>query len=226
MCPEYMLPAQLLGKSDNTLALLQRCGLLTTSREYKRRRVIVSQGSRAETLFFLQEGVAKVSIVSNRGKVAVLGVLSSGSLFGQACLTAPAYTSSVEALVTCSVVPMPKHRLLSAIRDHPEFTEFLLAYFIERNLRIEEDLLYQLCSSSEWRLAHILVRMSDIGEDVGGEVVLPGISQETLAQMVGTTRSRVNFFLNKFMRQGLIHYDRGLHVHHSLAAMARDHSGL
>ena len=223
-----MVSVQRHGKSDNIadiLALLRACELLTPPMEYKRRRVIVSQGSRAETMFFLQKGMVKASVTSNEGVEAVIGVLSSGSFFGEGCLTGHAYASSVEALVTCCAVRMPRHRVLSAIREHPNLAEFLLAYFIERNFRIEEDLMCQLCNPSEKRLARILVRMCDLGEDLGGEVVLPSLSQETLAQMVGTTRSRISFFLNKFRRQGLIHYDRGLHVHRSLAEMAKGHSG-
>ena len=111
--------------------------------------------------------------------------------------------------------------MLSAIQEHPDFAELLLAYMIQRNLQTQDDLAYRLFTSSERRLARILVRMAEIGQDVEGGIVLPSISQETLAQMVGTTRSRINFFLNRFRRQGLIHYEKGLRIHISLAMFQR-----
>jgi CRP/FNR family transcriptional regulator, cyclic AMP receptor protein len=123
--------------------------------------------------------------------------------------------------MVCSVIPIKKQRLISAMRKQPELAEFLIAHLAQRNLRTEEDLANQLFSSRERRLARLLVRLGELAHDEGGEVVLPSISQETLARMVGTTRSRVNFFLNKFRRQGLINYDKGLHILPALISIAR-----
>lgn len=220
-----MLSAQLrarLHNSSHALALLRQADLLTVSTEYERKKVIVSQGSPADTLFFLQEGIVKITIVSTRGKEAVIGILPSGSFFGESCLAGrEAYPSSVEALATAVVIPIKRDRVLSAIYKHSELAEFLLAHVIQRHLDTQEDLAWQLFTSSERRLARILVRMAEIGENVEGGIVLPSISQETLAQMVGTTRSRINVFLKKLRRQGLIHYDKGLRIHFSLAAFQK-----
>ena len=224
-----MLSPQLrarLRDTSHALALLRQADLLKGSADYGRKKVIISQGSRADTLFFLQKGMVKITIVSGRGKEAVIGILPSGSFFGESCLAGwETYPSSVEALATTVVIPMKRDRVLSAIGRHSELAEFLLAYLIRRHLETQEDLACQLFTSSETRLARILVRMAEIGENVEGGIVLPSISQETLAQMVGTTRSRINFFLNKFRRQGLIHYDKGLRIHFSLAALQKRNSG-
>ena len=207
---------------NHAVALLHRAGLVTRPMDYARRKVIISQGSPADSLFFLYRGTAKVSIVSKHGKEAVIGILSSGSFFGEACLAEQkVYASNVEALVTCSVISMKNEAVLSAIHKDPSLAEFLISYTIQRNLRTEEDLAYQLFAPSEKRLAHILVRIAEIGVSNRGGVVLPNISQETLAQMVGTTRSRINFFLNKFRRQGLIDYDNGLRIHPSLTTIVK-----
>lgn len=211
---------------ENALALLGQSGLVTIPLEYARREVIISQGNPAETLFFLRRGVAKTSIVSNHGQQAVTGILTPGSFFGEACLAGMGtYTSSVEALVTCAAIPMKKHRVLAAIHEHADLAEFLLTHWVQRSLRTEKDLAYQLFASSEKRLARILVEISEMDQDLSGGTVLPSISQETLAQMVGTTRSRINFFLHKFRRQGLIRYDRGLHVNPSLATIVQRNAG-
>ena len=209
------------SKTEQALALLRQSGLVTASLEYSRRKVIVAQGSPAETLFFLQRGAAKSSIVSKQGKQAVTTILTPGSFFGEACLAGRAtYTSSVEALVTCAAIPMKRHRVLAAIQEHRGLAELLMTHWVKRSLRTEEDLAYQLFTSSERRLALILVKMSEIDE-ASGATVLRSISQETLAQMVGTTRSRINLVLNEFRRQGLIHYDGGLHVRPSLATIVQ-----
>jgi CRP/FNR family cyclic AMP-dependent transcriptional regulator len=122
--------------------------------------------------------------------------------------------------MNCSVVPIKKQQLISAMRKQPELAEFLIAYLVQRNLRTEEDLANQLFSSREKRLARVLIHLAELGRDAGGEVILPSISQETMARMVGTTRSRINFFLNKFKRQGLIYYDKGLRILPALISIA------
>lgn len=220
--PAAAIPHAKRGESGYAQALLDQTGLAINPIQYDRREIIFSQGSPAESLFFLQRGIVKISVVSKQGREAVIDVLSTGSLLGEGCLAGESvHSSSAEALMVCSVIPVKKQPLISALRKTPELAEFLIAYLAQRNLRTQEDLASQLFSSREKRLARMLVRLAELGQDESEGVILPSISQETLARMVGTTRSRVNFFLNKFKRQGLVSYDKGLRILPALISAAQ-----
>jgi CRP/FNR family cyclic AMP-dependent transcriptional regulator len=209
-------------RGEGAQALFDQTGLAINPIRYNRREIIFSQGSPADNLFFLQRGMVKISVVSKQGKEAIIDVLSTGAFFGESCLAGESvHSSSAEALMVCSVIPIKKPRLISALRNAPELAEFLIAYLSQRNLRTKEDLASQLFSSREKRLARMLVRLAELGQNESGGVILPSISQETLALMVGTTRSRVNFFINKFKRLGLVSYDKGLRILPALISLAQ-----
>ena len=214
-------------KSDRAaspLVLLRQMGAATSVVEYGRKDVIFTQGSRAETVLLLQSGIVKITIVSGQGKEAIVDILPRGSFLGEDCLAGRhtrAY--SAEALVKTSAISIPKHQMLTAIRKSPDLTEAFVDQLVQCRLRTEEDLAFQLLSSSEARLARALIRLAQAAEtDPGSGIVLPPVSQETLARMVGTTRSRISFFLNKFRRQGLIEYDKGLRITRALLTIIRD----
>ena len=195
---------------------------MATLGEYRKREVIFSQGSRGDTLFYLQRGCVKVSVVSKQGKEAVIAILPPGSFFGEGSLAGQAvHVATATALVESSVLAFKKTEVSATIRTNSAFAEFFIAYLLQRKARIEEDLVDQLFNSSEKRLARLLVLLARVGKDEEAEIV--PVSQDTLARMIGTTRSRVNFFMNKFRRLGFIDYDKGLRVHPSLlTAVLRD----
>ena len=211
-------------RAASPLVLLRQMGAPTSVVEYSRKDVIFTQGSRAETVLLLQSGIVKITIVSGQGKEAVVDVLSRGSFLGEDCLggrTTRAY--SAEALVKTSAISMPRNQMLTAIRKSPDLAEAFVDHLVQCRLRTEEDLAYQLLSSSEARLARALVRIAQAADtDPGSGIDLPPVSQETLARMVGTTRSRISFFLNKFRRLGLIEYDKGLRITRSMLTFLRD----
>jgi CRP-like cAMP-binding protein len=211
-------------RATSPLTLLRQMGAATSVVEYGRKDVIFTQGSRAESVLLVQSGIVKVTMVSGQGKEAIVDVLSRGSFLGEDCLAGrDTRAYSAEALVKTSAISMPKHRMLTAIRKSPDLAEALVDHLARSRLRTEEDLAYQLLSSSEARLARALIRIAQAAEtDPGSGAILPPVSQETLARMVGTTRSRISFFLNKFRRQGLIEYDKGLRITRALLAIVRD----
>jgi CRP/FNR family cyclic AMP-dependent transcriptional regulator len=188
-----------------------------TVTKYRAQAIIYRQGDPADTVFFLQKGKAKVSVLSNLGKEAVVAFLNSGEFFGEACLGGqPLRLTTVATLTECLVTCIPKAEVISVIHEHPEFAELFIAHLLARNRRVEEDLVDQLFNSSEKRLARTLLLLANFGKDGAPEPVLPKISQETLADIVGTTRSRVSAFMNKFRRLGLISYNGHIEVHRSL----------
>lgn len=188
-----------------------------TIERYPKDRVIFAQGDPADSVFYIQEGSVKLAVVSPSGKEAVVGLLSDGFFFGEGCLAAqPLRMASAVAMSDCSIVEVKKSVMIRILHDEPEFSEMFIAHLLTRNIRIEEDLIDQLFNSSEKRLARILLLLANFGKDSRPEEVIPQISQETLAEMVGTTRSRVSFFLNKFRKLGFIEYNGGMHVHTSL----------
>ncbi|MHB8145452.1 MAG: Crp/Fnr family transcriptional regulator, partial [Vulcanimicrobiaceae bacterium] len=158
-----------------------------------------------------------LSIVSPRGKEAVIAILTAGAFFGEGCIAGqPVRMASAAAIVDCSLVQVQKSVMVRILHDEPEFTELFISHLLTRNIRIEEDLIDQLFNSSEKRLARILLLLANFGKDGRPEEVIPNISQETLAEMIGTTRSRVSFFLNRFRKLGFIEYNGGMHIHTSL----------
>ena len=179
--------------------------------------IIFSQGDTADAVFYLQQGKVKLSVVSQQGKEAVVAILERGSFFGEGCLAGQAVRmGTVTSLEDSSIVRIDKHAMINVLHDEPTFGELFTSYLLSRNIRIEEDLVDQLFNSSEKRLARVLLLLAHFGKEGKPEPVIAKISQEMLAEMIGTTRSRVSFFLNKFRKLGFIDYNGGLHVHSSL----------
>jgi CRP-like cAMP-binding protein len=198
-------------------AFLTAVGDGRTVLAYRKGRVIFSQGDPADSVFYVQRGKIKLGIVSPRGKEAVVAILNSGSFFGEGCLAGQLLRmASAVAMTECSLVQVERSTMIRVLHDEPDFSETFIAHLLTRNIRIEEDLVDHLFNSSEKRLARILLLLANFGKDGRPEEVIPQISQETLAEMIGTTRSRVSFFLNKFRKLGFIEYNGGMHVHTSL----------
>jgi CRP-like cAMP-binding protein len=198
-------------------AFLTRIETGKTTREYRNRQLVFSQGDAADAVFYLQSGKVKLTVVSSRGKEAVIGVLERGSFFGEGCLAAQSLRmSTASAIQPSSIVRVGKSTMVRTLHREPEFAELFIAYLLSRNVRIEEDLVDQLFNSSEKRLARTLLLLAQFGKESRPETVIPKVSQETLAAMVGTTRSRVSFFMNRFRKLGFIHYNGGLQVHSAL----------
>lgn len=196
---------------------LAKVGAGRTISEYRKNRTIFSQGDAADAVFYIQKGKVKLTVVSKQGKEAVVSILGPEDFFGEACLAGQQHRmSTATALSDCSIVRLERRAAIRVIRDEPEFSELFLAYILARNIRIEEDLVDQLFNSSEKRLARVLLLLANFGKDGKPEKVIPKMSQETLAEIVGTTRSRVSFFMNKFRKLGFVDYNGGLEVHSSL----------
>jgi CRP-like cAMP-binding protein len=180
--------------------------------------VLFSQGDPANAVFYIRTGTVKLSVVSNTGREAVIAVLGAGDFFGEGCLTAQQHLriSTAVAISDCSIMRIEKVAVIRALAEQQGFSELLLAYMLRRTIRIEEDLVDQLFNSSEKRLARALLLLANFGKEGKPETVIAKISQETLAEMVGTTRSRVSFFMNKVRKLGFIKYNGHLEVHSSL----------
>ena len=198
-------------------AFLTRIEQGKTTREYRNKQVVFSQGDPANAVFFVRSGKVKLTVVSTRGREAVVGILERGSFFGEGCLAGqPLRMSTASAIQASNVVRVDKSTMVRVLHQEPEFAELFTAYLLSRNVRIEEDLVDQLFNSSEKRLARILLLLAHFGKESRPEDVIPKVSQETLAAMVGTTRSRVSYFMNRFRKMGFIHYNGGLQVHSGL----------
>ena len=179
--------------------------------------VIFSQGDEAVALFNIRKGQIKLSVVSNSGKEAVIALLNTGDYFGEGCLAGqPRRMSTATAMTACLISRISRATVVGLLETDPVFASELLAYMLTRTIRIEEDLIDQLFNSSEKRLARTLLLLANFGKEGSPEKVIPKISQEVLAEMVGTTRSRVSFFMNKFRRLGFIKYNGTLEIHSSL----------
>jgi CRP/FNR family cyclic AMP-dependent transcriptional regulator len=201
-------------------AFLTRVDNGKTSREYRTKQIVFSQGDAADAVFYVQSGKVKLTVVSTRGKEAVIGVLERESFFGEGCLTGqPLRMSTASAIQPSSIVRVGRTTMIRLLHREPEFAELFTAYLLSRNVRIEEDLVDQLFNSSEKRLARILLLLAHFGKEPRPESVIPKVSQDTLAAMVGTTRSRVSYFMNRFRKMGFIHYNGGLQVHSALLSV-------
>lgn len=197
--------------------LLSRLGTAKTVHHYRDKQAVFSQGDPADGVFYIQKGRVKLTVVSKRGKEAVIAVLQQGDFFGEGCLAAqPLRISSAAAMQNLTVMRIEKKTMVGLLQQEPEFAEMFIAYLLSRNIRIEEDLVDQLFNSSEKRLARLLLLLAHYGKDSKPETVLPKMSQETLAEMIGTTRSRVSYFMNRFRKMGFIDYNGVLHVHSAL----------
>jgi CRP/FNR family transcriptional regulator, cyclic AMP receptor protein len=181
------------------------------------RLVIFAQGEVANTIFYIQNGRVKVVVLSDQGKEAVVGILEAGQFFGEGCLNGHALRiATTTALEESLITAIAKPAMIAVLHDEPKFSELFVAYLLTRNSRVEEDLIDQLFNSSEKRLARLLLLLANFGKEGNPTPINPHISQETLAEMIGTTRSRVSFFMNKFRKLGLISYNGKIEVHRSL----------
>jgi CRP/FNR family transcriptional regulator, cyclic AMP receptor protein len=185
------------------------------------RQIIFAQGDLADSIFYIQSGKVKLTVVSKAGKEATIGILDEANFFGEGALAGQAVRmGSAVALTDCEILRIEKKAMLEALHREHAFSDMFVAYLLARNIRYEEDLIDQLFNSSEKRLARVLLLLAHFGKEGVPEVVVPKVSQETLAEMVGTTRSRVSFFMNRFRKLGFIHYagglEGGLQVHSSL----------
>jgi CRP/FNR family transcriptional regulator, cyclic AMP receptor protein len=197
--------------------LLAKLGSAKTVHQYRDKQAVFSQGDPADAVFYVQKGRVKLTVVSKRGKEAVIAVLQQGDFFGEGCLAAqPLRISSAAALQNLTIMRLEKKTMVGLLHQEPEFAEMFIAYLLSRNIRIEEDLVDQLFNSSEKRLARLLLLLAHYGKDSKPETVLPRMSQETLAEMIGTTRSRVSYFMNRFRKMGFIDYNGTLHVNSAL----------
>ena len=184
-----------------------------------KKQTIFVQGDPADAVFYIQKGKVRLTVVSKTGKEATIGILHEGSFFGEGCLTGQTLRlCSATAMTDCTVMKIDKKSMVEVLHREPTFSELFVAYLLARNVRYEEDLVDQLFNSSEKRLARILLLLAHFGKDGKPEVAIPTISQEILAEMVGTTRPRVSFFMNRFRKLGFIDYHGGdeLRVHSSL----------
>ena len=188
-----------------------------TISNYRKDQIVYRQGDPADSVFFIQSGKVKKTVVSEQGKEAVVALPGTGDFFGEGCLTGQALRlATVSALTECVIVRITKADITRVIHDEPAFAELFIAHLLARNSRVEEDLVDQLFNSSEKRLARVLLLLANFGKEGRPEPIIAKISQETLAEMVGTTRSRVSFFMNRFRELGLINYNGQIEVHSSL----------
>ncbi len=198
-------------------AFLAKIGSGKTIKAYKDAEVVFAQGDSADAVFYIQSGKVKLTVVSKRGKQAIIAVVDRGNFVGEGCLAGqPLRMSTASAMQKPTIMRVEKKAMVDTIHREPHFAELFIAYLLSRNIRIEEDLVDQLFNSAEKRLARILLLLAHYGKESIPQVVIPKMSQESLAEMVGTTRSRVSYFMNRFKKMGFITYDDGLHVHSSL----------
>jgi CRP/FNR family transcriptional regulator, cyclic AMP receptor protein len=184
---------------------------------------MVAQGDECSDIHYICEGIVKLTLVSKRGRSAVLGILARGDFFGEQCITGEAtYLTSAVALVPTTIAIIKRQAMLRLVREDRSIAAQFLNYLLARNRRIQQDLIDHIFNSSEKRLARTLMLLSEYGETMHGESILKATSQDSLAEMVGTTRQRVNFFMNKFRRLGFIHYNGGVKIHDSLRKVLQD----
>jgi CRP/FNR family transcriptional regulator, cyclic AMP receptor protein len=196
---------------------LAKVGAGKTILEFHKNQKVFAQGEVADTIFYIQKGRIKLTVLSEQGKEAVVGILEPGQFFGEGCMNGhPLRIATTTALEECLITSITKEAMIAVLHEESTFSELFMAYLLTRNSRIEEDLIDQLFNSSERRLARLLLLLAHFGKEGSPQPILVDISQETLAEMIGTTRSRVSFFMNKFRKLGLISYNGKIEVHNSL----------
>jgi len=203
---------------------LANVGVGKTILEFQKNDNVFAQGDVADGVFYIQKGKIKLTVISKHAKEAVVGILGPGQFFGEGCMNGHTLRlSTTTAMEDCVVTAITKQAMKAALHEQPKFSELFVAYLLTRNSRIEEDLIDQLFNSSERRLARMLLLLSQFGKEGAPQPISPNISQETLADMIGTTRSRVSHFMNKFRKLGLISYNGHIEVNSSLLdAVLRD----
>jgi CRP/FNR family cyclic AMP-dependent transcriptional regulator len=188
-----------------------------TIAKYQRNEIVFAQGDPSGAVFYVEDGKAKVTVLSDQGKEAVVAIHGKGDFFGEGCLTGQSRRlATVTAMTDSAIMRIEKATILGVLHDEPKFSDLFMTYLLTRNARIEADLVDQLFNSSEKRLARLLLLMANFGKEGTPETVIAKISQETLAEMVGTTRSRINVFMNKFRKLGFVEYNGSMKVHSSL----------
>jgi CRP/FNR family cyclic AMP-dependent transcriptional regulator len=204
-------------KSFDPKTFFARVGAGKTILEFRKDQAIFAQGDAADTVFYIQKGRVKLSVLSEQGKEAVVAILEPGQFFGEGCLNGQRLRiATTTAMEQCVITAITRDATIALLHDEPDFSELFMAYLLTRNSRIEEDLIDQLFNSSEKRLARILLLLANFGKLGSPQPINPNINQETLAEMIGTTRSRVSFFMNKFRKLGFISYNGKIEVHNSL----------
>ncbi len=184
---------------------------------FGKKETIFAQGDRTDDVFYIQNGKVKLTVVSRNGKEATIGILGEGDFFGEGCLASQSLRmGSASAITQCEILQITKNTMMQALHREHAMSDMFVSHLLARNIRYQEDLVDQLFNSSEKRLARILLLLAHFGKPDAPQTAVPQVSQTVLAEMVGTTRSRVCFFMNKFRKLGFIHYDRGLQVHSSL----------
>lgn len=198
-------------------AFLGKVGTGKTILKYRKGRIIFAQGEEADRVFYIQSGKVKVTVVSEQGKEAVVGILDAGQFFGEGCLNGQAVrVGTARAMEECLITSITRRAMMAALRKEPKFSELFVTYLLTRSNRIEEDLIDQLFNSSEKQLARLLLLLANFGKTGKPTPIDASINQATLAEMIGTTRSRTSFFLNKFRKLGFIDYNGKIEVHRSL----------
>jgi CRP/FNR family cyclic AMP-dependent transcriptional regulator len=209
------------NKNFDPDSFLREIGRGRTIRYLPKNGTVFAQGDPSDAVFYIQQGRVKLTVVSRTGKEATIGVLHAHDFFGEACLAGqPLRMSSAIAMNDCSVMRIASKAMLGVLHRQSDFSDRFVSYLLARNIRYQEDLVDQLFNFSEKRLARILLLFADFGEDGRKDKVIPKVSQEMLAEMVGTTRSRVNFFMNRFRKLGFIDYNEGMEIHTSLLNVA------
>ena len=196
---------------------LSKAGNARTISNYRAKEVVYSQGDPADSVFYIQDGTTKVTVFSERGKEAIVWLPGAGDFFGEGCLAGQELRqATVSTRSECVIVRLAKKRVIRAIREEPAFAELFISHLVVRNIRVEEDLVDQLFNSSEKRLARVLLSLANFDKEGRLESIPVKISHEMLAEMIGTTRARVTFFMNKFRKLGFIDYKGDIKVHNSL----------
>jgi len=205
-------------REDDAATRLSAAGIVSKTVQFAKAQKIFQQGDPADYVFLIQQGVVKITIVNEQGKEAVIALLEAGDFVGESCISngSPLRITSASAAEPTNTLMVEKKEMLRALHEQKDFAAQFIAYMLKRNLKVESDLVDQLFNSTEKRLARALLILAHYGKEGKPETTVAAISQETLAELVGTTRSRVNFFMNKFRKLGLIEYNGGLHIHSSL----------
>jgi CRP/FNR family transcriptional regulator, cyclic AMP receptor protein len=198
-------------------AFLMSVGAGRSTKKYQSKRTIFRQGDPADAVFYIQEGKVKLSVVSEQGREGVIAILGVGDFFGEGCLAGQrSHMASAATMTASTIVRIEIDTMIGVLHDEPKLSAMFMAFLLSRNIQFEADLVDQLFNSSEKRLARVLLLLANFGKGGKLEMVIPKISQDVLAARVGTTRPRINFFMNKFRKLGLIEYNGGLKVHSSL----------
>ena len=201
----------------DSMAFLAKVGTGKAIQKYRKGRIIYTQGQEADQIFYIQSGKVKVTVVSEQGKEAVVGILDAGQFFGEGCLHGQTLrVGTARSMQECVITSITRKAMLATLRNEPRFAELFMTYLVTRSNRIEEDLIDQLFNSSEKRLARLLLLLANFGTDGKPTPIDASINQATLAEMIGTTRPRVSFFLDKFRKLGLISYNGNIEVHRAL----------